>query len=106
MPGPLPSPMPSFGVLRETQCPRCGRDVDLPFGQLCRDCMATVRARARRVARRTALVSVGLFGGWTLWQLPPDRTVRMVAGGAALAIWLIMYTIAFRAAREWYASRP
>lgn len=101
MPGPLPSPMQSFGVLRETQCPRCARDVDLPFGALCADCAAQVRVRARRIARRVALVAVGFFAAWALWHLPRDPTVRMVAGGGALAIWLIMYTITFRAAREW-----
>ena len=101
MPGPLPSPMQSFGVLRETQCPRCGGDVDLPFGSLCPDCAGRVRVRARRIARRAALVALGAFGVWVLWRLPSDPTVRLVAGGAALVIWLIVYTITLRAIREW-----
>ena len=93
--------MPSYGVLRERHCPRCGREVDLPLGALCDACRAEVARRARRIARRASLAAVGLFGVWALWNVPPDPHARLVAGVAALLIWLLVRTIAFRTAREW-----
>jgi hypothetical protein len=93
--------MPSFGALRERHCPRCGREVDLPLGALCDECRARIARRARGIARRVSLASVALFGVWAWWRVPPDPNARLVAGLAALAIWLIIRTITFRTVREW-----
>jgi len=93
--------MPSFGALRETQCPRCGRAVDLPFGMLCGECRAQVRRRARRLARRWALGVVLAFGVWVLIKVPDEPMARIVAGSAALFTWALVYTIVYRAATLW-----
>lgn len=95
------SPMPSFGGLRESQCPRCHRDVDLPLGELCADCRRAVVRRARRMARRAALLAVAVFGVWVITSLPPDHTVRAVAGVGAVATWGLVYLVVYRAVREW-----
>lgn len=95
--------MPSFGVLREHECPRCGRPVDLPMGEMCADCARTVQRRARSAARRAAIVAVLLFGVWVVTSVPGEPGARMVAGAAALVTWVLVYLIVYRAVRTWLA---
>lgn len=96
------SPTPSFGGLRERECPRCHRAVDLPLGELCRDCRSEIHRRAARVARWVSLVTTLGFGIYVMVQLPADRTARMVGGLMVVAWYVISRQIAVRVARTWY----
>lgn len=96
------SQTPSFGGLRERQCPRCYREVDLSLGQLCGECESDVRRRARRVARWVSLLTALIFGVYVLLRLPPDPTARLV-GGMSVVMWYVLSRqIALRIARAWF----
>lgn len=96
---------PSFGALREQECPRCHRAVDLPLGELCDACRREIRARAGRVARWVSLTTTLAFGVYVMAVLPPFQTARLV-GAAATVIWFIVSRrIAERVAAEWFRSR-
>jgi len=96
---------PSFGGLRERECPRCHREVDLPLGELCAACRREIDGRAARVARWVSLGTTLLFGLYVMTALPIDRTARMV-GAAATVIWfLIVRRVVQRVAREWFLTR-
>lgn len=94
------SPTPSFGGLVEHECPRCGREVELPFGARCRACVREVDARARRLARRVALVTTALLGAYILWRMPPDPTARLVGAVAVVAWYILTRLIVTRTLRE------
>lgn len=91
---------PSFGGLLEHECPRCGREVELPFGALCHACVQEIDARARRLGRRVALVTTAALGAWILWRMPPDPTARLVGAAAVLAWYILTRTIVTRTARQ------
>ncbi len=91
---------PLAGVLREHQCPRCRREVDLPLGQLCHDCLATVHRRATRIARRAALWSTALLGLYIYLQVPRNQAATMIAAAAAVAWYGLSYLVAKRIAKE------
>lgn len=97
----LSSQTPSFGGLRERECPRCHRAVDLPLGDLCRECRIEIHRRATWIARWVSLVTTLGFGVYVLLRLPPDRTARMVAGLMVLMWYVISRQIAVRVARTW-----
>jgi hypothetical protein len=91
--------------MRERECPRCHREVDLPLGELCATCRGEVERRAARVARWVSLATTALFGIYATAVLPIDRTARMV-GAAATVVWfLIVRRLAHRVAREWFLTR-
>ncbi len=93
--------MPSFGVLVEHECPRCHREVTLPFGALCDRCRAELDRRARRIARWVALGTTVLVALYVLWRVPPEPTPRLVSA-IAIAVWyMLSRRVAFRVAREW-----
>jgi len=93
---------PSFGGLVEHECPRCGREVELPFGALCPFCVREVEGRARRLARRVALVTTAMLGAYILWRMPPDPTARLVAAAAVVAWYVLTRVIVSRTAREFF----
>lgn len=96
---------PSFGGVREHECPRCHREVDLPLGELCAVCQREIDGRAARVARWVSLGTTVVFGVYATAVLPFDRTARMV-GAAATVVWfLIVRRLAQRVAREWFLTR-
>ena len=96
---------PSFGGLRERECPRCHREVDLPLGALCPACRREIDARARRVARWVSLGATALFGAYAMAMLPTERTARLV-GAAATVVWFIVVRrVAFQMARTWFEER-
>ena len=96
---------PSFGGLRERECPRCHREVDLPLGELCPVCRAEVARRAGRVARWVSLTTTLGFGVYAMLALPYDRTARLVGAVATLAWFVIVRRLTLRVAREWFLSR-
>ena len=95
---------PSFGALRERECPRCHRAVDLALGDLCDACRREIRGRAARVARWVSLVTTLAFGVYVMAVLPPLQMPRLV-GGAATVIWFVVTRrIAERVAAEWFRT--
>jgi len=91
---------PFAGVLRERECPRCHREVELPFGELCRQCRAELERRATRIARRAALLSTALLALYLFLRIPRERVVTTVAAGAAAVWYLLSYLVARKIARE------
>lgn len=91
---------PSFGGLIEHECPRCGREVELPFGALCRECLQQIERRARRLGRRVALVTTAVLGTYLILRLPPDPTARLVGAAAVLAWYVLTRSIVTRTARQ------
>ena len=91
---------PFAGVLVEHECPRCHREVELPFGALCDECLREIDRRASRVASWAAMGSTALLGLYVLLRVPPDPTARLV-GAMSIAIWYILSRLVVkRAARE------
>ncbi len=84
-----------FGGLREHECPRCRRPVDLPLGAICTPCQRDIQRRAARIARTVALLSTIVLGAYVLLRVPPDPTARLVSG-AAVAIWYLLTNLVVR----------
>lgn len=80
---------PFLGVLTEHQCPRCGRPVELPIGEICSTCRQSIERRASRIARLVALVSTAVVGIYLALRVPPDPTARLVSG-VSVAIWYLL----------------
>lgn len=92
--------MPSFGDLIEHECPRCHREVTLPFGALCPTCREELDVRARRIARWVALVSTVVVAMYVIIRVPAQPTPRLVGAMAVLIWYVVSRRIAFRVARE------
>jgi len=86
---------PLFGDLREQECPRCRRPVDLPLGEICTPCQRDIRRRTARIARIVALLSTVIVGAYVLLRVPADPTARLVSG-AAVAIWYLLTNLVVR----------
>lgn len=86
---------PLLGDLRERECPRCHRPVDLPLGEICPVCQRDIQRRASRIARAVALLSTVAVGAWVLLRVPPDPTARLVSG-VAVAIWYVLTNLVVR----------
>lgn len=80
------SQTPYVGGLKVHECPRCHREVELPFGAVCRDCVREINRIATRWARRAALSSTLLVGAYTWLNLPADQTARTVLA-ASVVMW-------------------
>ena len=86
--------------MRERECPRCHRPVDLPLGALCRECRQEIERRARRLGRLVAASTTALLAIYLLLRLPPDPRGRVV-GAMAVGVWyLLSNMVVRRAARE------
>lgn len=96
---------PSFGGLREKECPRCHREVALPLGELCDACTREIRTRAARAARWVSLGTTLAFGVYVMAVLPPDRLPRLVGAAATVTWFLVTRRIAERVVAEWLRSR-
>ena len=86
--------------MRERECPRCHRPVELPLGALCRECRQEIERRARRLGRLVAASTTALLAIYVLLRLPPDPRGRVV-GAMAVGVWyLLSNMVVRRAARE------
>lgn len=85
--------------LVETECPRCGSEVEVPFGQVCQSCRLAVTRRAKRIARWTALVTTAAVGIYAHLRMPDDPTSRTIGAVAVLLWYAFSYTAVVRAAR-------
>jgi hypothetical protein len=96
---------PSFGVLRERECPRCHRAVELPLGELCDACRREIAVRAGRVARWVSLLTTLAFGAYVMLALPPLQVPRLVGAAATVTWFLLTRRIVERVAGEWFRTR-
>lgn len=96
---------PSFGVLREQECPRCHRTVDLALGALCEVCEREIRGRAARAARWVSLVTTLAFGVYVMSVLPAEQGARLVGAAATVTWYLVTRRITQRIVAEWLRSR-
>ena len=96
---------PSFGVLRERECPRCHRTVDLPLGELCDACTREINGRAARAARWVSLVTTLAFGLYVMSVLPPFQVPRMIGAAATVTWFLVTRRITARIVGEWLRAR-
>jgi hypothetical protein len=86
--------------LREHECPRCHRPVELPLGALCPECRRDIERRARRLGRLVAASTTALLAVYVLFRLPPDPRGRLVSA-MAIGIWYVLTDMVVRrAARE------
>jgi hypothetical protein len=95
---------PSLGALRERECPRCHREVDLPLGDLCDTCAREIRVRAGRLARWVSLLTTLGFGIYVMMVLPQARVPRLVGAVATVTWYLVMRRIAVRVGGEWFRT--
>ena len=92
---------PFFGVLVEHECPRCHREVELPFGALCRECRFVIERRAARVARIVALSTTLVLAAYVWIRMPESPTPRVV-GGVSIAMWYLLTNLVVRRAMREY----
>lgn len=100
----LSSQTPSFGGLRERECPRCHAEVTLPLGAICGECRRDVTRRAARVARWVSLVTTLGFGAYVMLRMPQEQTARLVGGMAVVMWYVVSRLITLRIARVWFAE--
>jgi len=86
---------PFFGVLVEEECPRCHRQIELPLGDLCRQCRQDIARRAGRIARIVAAVTTVGLGFYVALAMPRDSTSRMV-GAMSVIAWYILVNLVVR----------
>ena len=93
--------MPSLGGLPEVPCVRCARRVrGLGWGELCPDCLAERKGRARRLASRISLAATLLMGLYVAFSMPHDPMARVYGAIAVLATYIIVRRISSRVAME------
>ncbi len=98
--GPLSSQRPLSGILIEHECPRCGREVELPFGEICSHCTREIEVRARKVGRIVALSTTIALAVYILLRMPDHPTARMVGGASILAWYVLTGLVTRRVLRE------
>jgi predicted amidophosphoribosyltransferase len=86
---PLSSQTPLRGILVEHECPRCQREVELPFGQLCSQCQREIERRARKVGRLVSLSTTLALAAYIYFRMPEDPTARTV-GAASIFAWYLL----------------
>jgi hypothetical protein len=95
------SPRPLVPGLVEHECPRCHREVKLPFGDICGQCRDEVEHRARRTGRLVAGVSTLAVAGYTLLRMPDNDQARLV-GVVGVILWYVLTNLVVRRAmRQW-----
>ena len=93
---PLPSALP------EVPCVRCGNRIrGLGWGELCPDCYAQRKARARRLAGRISLAAMVLMAAYVAIRIPAAPMARLYGGIAVLATYIIVRRIATLVAMEY-----
>ncbi len=91
---------PSFGVFVEHECPRCHREVELPLGEICRDCGNAIERRVGRISRWVAGVSTLAMALYVWLRMPPDATARTVGVMGIVAWYVLTFLVAKRVIRE------
>ena len=87
--------MPSLSGLPEVPCARCGRRIrGLGWGELCSDCLAEKKGRARRLANRISLAATALMAIYVMVRVPAESMARLYGAIAVLATYIIVRRIA------------
>jgi hypothetical protein len=93
--------MPSLSGLPEVPCARCERRIrGLGWGELCPECLAQRKGRARRLANRISLAATLLMAAYVALRVPATPMARLYAGIAVLATYIIVRRIASQVAME------
>ena len=94
--------MPSLSGLPEVPCARCGQRIrGLSWGELCPDCLAEKKRRARRLSNRISLAATLLMAIYVILRVPADSMARLYGGIAVLATYIIVRRIATAIAMEY-----
>jgi len=97
---PLSPQAPLPGMLVEHECPRCGREVELPLGEICSHCEREIETRARRIGRMVALTTTVALAAYVYLRMPEDATARLVGGASVLAWYILTGLVTRRILRE------
>jgi len=93
---------PFANGLAEHQCPRCHREVELPLGQLCRQCRAEIERRAARIGHIVSLTSTAAVAVYVFARMAPGDTLGRNVGIAGIVVWFILSNMVVRRiVREW-----
>jgi hypothetical protein len=85
----------------EVPCFRCHtRVAGLSWGDLCRNCLAERRERAKRLSLRISLPATLLVALYVMLRMPPDPMARLYGAIAVLATYIILRRIVTRVAME------
>lgn len=90
------SPRPLVGGLLEHECPRCHREVELPFGELCGACRAEIERRARRIARLVAGVTTFGVAVYVMLRLRGGDEYGRLVGLIGIAMWYVLTNLVVR----------
>jgi hypothetical protein len=91
----LPSGLP------EVPCAKCGRRIrGLGWGELCPDCLAERKGRARKLANRISLAATLLMAAYVAIRVSAAPMARLYGGIAVLATYIIVRRIATQIAME------
>ena len=86
----------------EVPCVRCGRRVwGLGWGELCPECLAARKTRARRLAGRISLAATVLMAAYVALRMPVAPMARLYSAIAVLATYIIVRRIATQVAMEY-----
>jgi hypothetical protein len=80
---------PLLGTAVGHECPRCHKAIDIPLGDICADCKAAIKLRARKISRYVAIGTTIPFAAYVYLRLPDDPTLRMV-GLSSVVAWYII----------------
>jgi hypothetical protein len=96
--------VPSLSGLPEVPCARCQRRIrGLGWGELCPDCLAERKGRARRLANRISLAATVLMAAYVairVWGSGAPMA-RVYGAIAVLATYIIVRRIATQIAMEY-----
>ena len=93
--------MPSLSGLPEVPCVRCGRRVrGLGWGELCPECLADRKRRARSLANRISLAATVLMAAYVALRVSAVPMARLYGAIAVLATYIIVRRIATQIAME------
>ncbi|NIR40862.1 MAG: hypothetical protein GWO22_34525, partial [Actinobacteria bacterium] len=77
--------------MREHECPRCHRAVELPIGELCEGCRSEIRRKASRVARWVAVATTLAVALWVLLRLPDTAAPsQRIVGAMGIVFWYVL----------------
>jgi hypothetical protein len=94
--------VPSLSGLPEVPCVRCGRRIrGLSWGELCPECLAERKARARKVANRISLAATVLMAIYVIVRVPAESMARLYGAIAVLATYIIVRRIAMAIGMEY-----
>jgi len=93
-------PSPLSGALIGHECPRCGREVELPLGDICGECWANIERRAGKISRIVAIATTAGLAVYVYLRMPDYPTAKVVGLAAIVAWYIITGLVTKRIMRE------